>query len=197
MTTAPSVPPSKFDWSSLSDAELAALSIAGREAAFAELMRRHRAMVYRLILVNVGDADEALDLVQETFLSAHRALPRYDPARPMRAWLSTIALNKCRDWARRRAVRRFLLLARPLDDEAQHIVSDRPSPDVEEADRQELARLQRLVSELPPALREPLVLHVVEGMSQAETAAVLAISEKAVETRIRRARARLSERLER
>jgi RNA polymerase sigma-70 factor (ECF subfamily) len=51
------------------------------------------------------------------------------------------------------------------------------------------------ISRLPAALREPLVLHTVEGMSQAETAQALGVSEKAVETRLRRARLRLREEL--
>ncbi|OYW52963.1 MAG: RNA polymerase subunit sigma-24, partial [Rhizobiales bacterium 12-68-15] len=59
-------------------------------------------------------------------------------------------------------------------------------------DRAELARLSRAVSELPATLKETLLLRTVEGLSQAETAAALGISGKAVETRLRRARERLS-----
>jgi len=184
-----------LDLASLTDGELAALSIAGRDAAFAEIMRRHREPVYRIIAANIGDADEALDLVQEAFVSAHRALARYQPDRPMRRWLATIALNKCRDWRRRRAVRRLLAFALPLDDASIQIPEDRVLPDDEVADREEMARVSRAIAELPAALREPLVLHTLQELSQAETAATLAISEKAVETRIRRARAKLAERL--
>ncbi len=108
-----------LDWSSLSDGELADLSIAGRQAAFAEIVRRHRAPVFRMARACVGEADEALDLTQETFVAAHRALSRYDGDRPMRAWLSAIALNKCRDHARKRAVRRLFTLALPVGGEAE------------------------------------------------------------------------------
>lgn len=183
------------EYGSLPDGELATLAVAGGDAAFSEIMRRHRSHVYRLVVGNVGDPDEALDLTQETFVSAHRALRRYDPARPMRAWLAAIAINKCRDWGRRRAVRRFLTFARPIDEAAEAVPADAPGHDIVAADRQELDRLRRAVADLPAALREPLVLHTVEGMSQAETAAVLAITEKAVETRLRRARIKLAERL--
>lgn len=181
-----------LDFEALSDGELAALSIAGRNAAFAEIMRRHRDPVYRIVHGNIADADEALDLTQETFIAAHLALRRYDAARPMRAWLGTIALNKCRDWARRRAVRRLFSFALPSDDAAQAMVDDRAGPEVEAADRQALARLSRAIADLPTSLREPLVLHAIEGMSQAEAAGILSITEKAVETRLRRARARLA-----
>lgn len=182
-----------LDLSSLSDGELAGLSIAGRQQAFAELLRRHREPVYRIVVGNIADPDEALDLVQETFVSAHRALRRYDPERPMSAWLSRIALNKCRDWLRRRKVRRFLGLV--PDAEAPDVAADQPTPDRQASDRQELDRVAREIADLPSSLREPLVLHVLEGMSQADTGTILSISEKAVETRLRRARIRLSERI--
>lgn len=183
------------DHGSLPDGELATLAVAGGDAAYGEIMRRHRSHVYRVIVGNVAHPDEALDLTQETFVSAHGALRRYDPARPMRAWLATIAINKCRDWARRRTVRRFLTFARPIDDVAEAVPADQPAHDVATADRQELERLRRAIADLPASLREPLVLHTIEGMSQAETAAILSITEKAVETRLRRARIKLAERL--
>lgn len=184
-----------LDWTTLSDGELAALSIAGRQAAFAEIMRRYRQPVFRLASACLGNADEALDLVQETFVSAHQALPRYDRDRSMKAWLSTITINKCRDWARKRAVRRFLSFAAPVDRYAEAVVDDQVAIDVAAADRQELDQVTRAISTLPMNLKEALVLRTIEGLSQAETAEVLSISQKAVETRVYRARARLLEKL--
>jgi RNA polymerase sigma-70 factor (ECF subfamily) len=184
-----------LDWTALSDGELAALSIAGRQAAFAEIVRRYRQPVFRLARACVGEADEALDLVQETFVAAYQALPRYDAQRAMKAWLSTIAINKCRDWARKRAVRRFLSFALPIDSQTEAIVDDQVPIDDGVADRQELDRVTRAISTLPANLKEPLVLRTIEGLSQAETAEVLGISQKAVETRLYRARARLMEKL--
>ena len=184
-----------LDLAALTDGELATLSIAGRQAAFAEIMRRYRQPVFRLARAWLGDADEALDLTQETFVAAHQALPRYDAARPMRAWLSTIVINKCRDHARKRAVRRFFSFASPIGGEAEAVADDQVPLDDAAADRQELDRVTRAISELPMNLKEPLVLRTIEGLSQAETAGVLAISEKAVETRLYRARAKLLEKL--
>ena len=184
-----------LDWTTLTDGELATLSIAGREAAFAEIMRRHRQSVFRVVRACVGEADEALDLLQETFVAAHHALSRYDGDRSMRAWLSAIAINKCRDWARKRTVRRFVSFALPIDGQAETIVDDQVPIDDSAADRQELDRVTRAISTLPANLKEPLVLRTIEGLSQAETAEVLGISQKAVETRLYRARARLMEKL--
>ena len=90
-----------------SDAALAARAIKGDRSAFNHIVRRHQEPLYRFIRRYVGDTDEAYDLLQETFVSAWQALGRYDPARPAATWLRRIALNKCRDWGRRRTVRRL------------------------------------------------------------------------------------------
>lgn len=174
------------------DGELAALTLAGRQTAFAELMRRHRESIFRLIRGYVGNADDALDLVQESFTSAYLHLDRYDQSRPLRAWLSRIAINKCRDWARRRKVRRLLLAAGSLARAAAEVPDPAPAASDALSDREELERLWEAIAELPANLKEPLILRTIEGLSQAETAEVLGISEKAVETRLYRARARLA-----
>jgi RNA polymerase sigma factor (sigma-70 family) len=186
-----------LDWTTLSDGELAVLSQAGRQLAFAELVRRYEEVVFRLARSCLGSTDDALDLTQETFISAHQALSRYDEARSMRIWLSAIALNKCRDLARKQKVRRFLSFASPLTEEADAIADDRVAVDDATADRQELDHVTRLIAALPATLKEPLVLRTIEGLSQAETADVLGITQKAVETRVYRARARLLENLNR
>lgn len=64
------------------------------------------------------------------------------------------------------------------------------------ADRQELERVAAAIAALPGNLRETLVLRTIEGLSQAETAETLGVSEKAVETRLYRARQKLAERIQ-
>ena len=170
-----------------SDGELAALALAGRQTAFSELLDRHRASVFRLVRGSTGDDDAALDVTQEAFIAAFAALKSYDGARPFKTWMARIALNKCRDWARRRTVRRFFSFASPI--EAAATVSDESVPaDQQISDRAELARVREAIARLPSAIREPLILHTIEGLTQIETAEILGISEKAVETRIYRAR---------
>lgn len=182
-----------LDLGTLTDGELAALTLAGRQQAFAEIMERHRAAIYRLARGHVGEPDETLDLVQETFIAAYRALGDYDQHRPMRAWLSRIAINKCRDWARRRMVRRFIVSLSPgRADPALQVLDDAPMLDDAAAAREELELLWTAVAALPRSLKEPLILRTVEGLSQSETAKVLRISEKAVESRLYRARAKLA-----
>lgn len=94
------------------DAALVEEALAGEERSFSALMRRHKEDLYRFIRLYVGDRGEAYDLLQEAFVAAWRNLKRYDSGRPFRAWLRGIAMNKCRDWARRRKVRQFFTLRR-------------------------------------------------------------------------------------
>ena len=178
------------DLSHYSDRDLAALALRGRQDAYREFLTRYKAPVFRLIRSNVGDEGEAMDLTQESFVAGFAALGRYDGERPFRVWISRIALNKCRDWARRRAVRSFFTRALPLES-AYDVAGDSPAIDVEAADRAELARVRKAIADLPGNLREIIVLRGIEELSQAETAEMLGVSEKSVETRLYRARAKL------
>ncbi|WP_244624484.1 RNA polymerase sigma factor [Sphingomonas sp. So64.6b] len=182
------------DLAGCSDGELAALALAGRQSAYGELMRRHRDTVYRIVRGQIGNADEALDVTQNSFIAAFAALARYDRARPFRVWVARIAINKCHDWARRRAVRRFLTFAAPLSD-AQQVADSAAPADAMLADKQALAHAMRAIAGLPASLKEPLVLRTIDELSQAETAQILGISEKAVEMRVYRARAKLEKML--
>ena len=177
-----------------SDGDLAALSLAGEQAAFSEVVRRHKQPLHRLVARIIGDDDEALDVVQDAFIAAHGALRSYDPTRPMRAWLSRIAINKARDWRRRRAVRRLISAVLPMPD-ADLTADDAPSAETVASDRQELACVAAAIARLPSNLRETLVLRTIEGLSQAEVAETLRVSEKAVETRLYRARLKLAQRV--
>lgn len=158
-------------------------------------MARHRDAAWRLARAHVGDGDEALDLVQEAFVAAFAALDRYDPARPFRAWIARITLNKSRDWARRRAVRRFFAFARPLE-EAAAIADRGPTPEDAAGSRGELARIETAIAALPASLKDVLLLRTIEGMGETDTAQALGLSRKAVETRLHRARAKLADLLE-
>lgn len=177
-----------------SDPELAALALAGQQSAYGELMRRHRDAVFRLARAQVGDATEALDITQESFIAAFAALARYDGGRPFRLWIARIAINKCHDWARRRAVRRFFTFARPME-EAGSVADAAQNPEEAVQSQAELARINAAIAALPANLRDVLVLRAIEGMSQSDAAQILGVGEKAVETRLYRARNKLAERL--
>ena len=161
-----------IDLSAATEGELAALSLANNQAAFAEIMRRHRDPVFRLVQAHIGNADDALDIVQECFVAAFVHLRRYDGARPMRAWLARIAINKARDWRRRVAVRRLLGTAKgDVEGQLLLVADDRPGAEQELDARATLDRISAAIAMLPDKLKEPLLLRTLEGLSQTETAA--------------------------
>jgi RNA polymerase sigma factor CnrH len=169
-------------------------ALGGRQAAYGELVRRHQGWVHRLVRSHVGNRDEALDVTQASFVAAFAALNRYDAARPFPVWMSRIVINKCHDWRRRRAVRNFFSHALALG-EAEHVVDEAPLPDQAIGAEQQLAEAMKAIAALPASLKDTLVLRTIDEKSEAETAEILGISQKAVETRLYRARARLAEML--
>ena len=178
-------------YADLDDADLIALCRGGRTDAFAALVTRHKAAVYGLAAHRLRDPDEALDVTQDVFVSAYGALPRFDTARPLGAWLARIAINKCRDRHRRRKVRGWLARVLPID-HAGDIPDPATDPVGDAETRDRLARTRAAIDALPASLREPLLLCAVDGMAQAEAAEILGLSAKAVELRLRRARAALA-----
>lgn len=179
-----------------SDAELVARAIRGEDAAFTELMRRHKNGLFGFARRYVGGADAASDIVQETFVAAWRALRRYDSARSFGVWLRAIALNKCRDRARRLAVRRIVFGEKDLDaPEARRQADAAPNAESRLESAQRHAALATAIASLPAKLKEPLILTYFEGLSQQEAAEILEVSAKTVETRVYRARKKLAEAL--
>lgn len=177
------------------DARAVSAALAGRQSGYSALMAGHRQAVFRFVRSYVGDETEALDVTQDCFIAAFAALRRYDPSRPFRTWIMRIAVNKCHDWGRRRAVRRFFTLARPIE-EAASVMDPDPDPEARLASDAGVARIHAAIASLPANLKDPLLLCAMEGLSQDEAAAMLGISRKAVETRIYRARQKLTEWLE-
>ena len=142
-----------------SDERLAARAAQGDRMAFERIVQRHKTQLFQFVRRYVGQSDDAYDVLQETFLAAWSAAPRYDPSRPFSPWLRTIALNKCRDFGRRQAVRRFLLRARAAEpDHGQDVWG--ASDDQADAEGDRLARLDRAIATLPAFYKEPLSSHV-------------------------------------
>lgn len=161
-------------------------------------MRQTRTALFRFIRRYVGDEQDAWDLLQDSYAAAWINIRRYDPTRPFEAWIRTIALNKCRDWSRRRFVRRLIRGGVELSSpEALAVPDGAGSADERMEAGRRLARLNEEMSRLPPHLKAPLLLTAIEGRSQADVAEILGVSVKTVETRVARARGKLSHALRR
>ena len=179
-----------------SDAALVRRARAGEERAYTLLMRRHKEALYRFARRYTGDSDEAYEIVQLTFISAWQALGRFDTGRAFDTWLRAIALNKCRDKARRAKVRGLFFGPRAHRDEAAaDPAAPHPGPEDMAADRDELRAAERAIARLPDGLKAPLILTAIEGLSMSEAGEILGMTPKAVENRIYRARKALADAL--
>ena len=177
-----------------SDAELAARAARGDDPAFTVLMRRYKGGLLGFVRRYVGETDAAMEIVQETFVSAWKALGRYDGRRPFGVWLRAIALNKCRDRGRRLLVRRLAFGEKDAESAEAQQQAD-PAPDAEASllAAQRRSALEAAIAALPPKLKEPLLLTYFEDLSQQDAAELLGVSVKTIETRVYRARQRLAE----
>lgn len=162
----------------------------GDVAAFGEFVRlcerRVRAVLGRL-LEDERDVEEA---AQDTFVQVWRNLDRWRGEAQPSTWLYRIAVNEALQRTRRRR-----LDTRPLEDvtngEAASTTASERSAEAVAAEHQELAFVAQRVRALPFALRGPLVLHDLEGLSYEEIARALGISIPAVKSRTHRARMRV------
>jgi len=165
--------------------------MAVSEAQFAEWVQRHYRAVYRRCYYLLGDADEADDAAQETFLRAYLARERYDPARALRPWLLTIATRHCLDRLRRRS-------RRPATrwDDLQTLPAAPARAEDALVEDEEHERVRQAVATLPPMERALIVLHYWEDLPYEAIAAQTGLSVSAVKSRLYRARQRLARILE-
>lgn len=171
----------------------------GQDSGLDRLMARHASGVFHFLVRMLGNEEDAQDLAQETFVRVHRACTSYRPQQKFSTWLYTIAANLARNQHRWRSRHPTASLDAPAESTEQTLADALPSP-LEAPDRAvdaaELAQaVRRAVDELPPDLRDAIVLCEWEELAVAEAAAVLESSPKAVEARLYRARRWLRERL--
>jgi RNA polymerase sigma-70 factor (ECF subfamily) len=150
------------------------------------LVDEHYVEVYRLAVRLLRDREAAIDLTQDVFYRAVRALPRFRGESSPRTWLYRITLNEAR---RRRA--------RPSTVGLES-AAERADPTAVTAEsalaRLDAARLHALIAGLPVREREAIVLHYLQVLAVAETAAALGAPENTVKTWLFRGRIRLRER---
>ena len=154
--------------------------------ALDELYRGHAAEVYRYAYAVLGNAADAEDVTQTTFVNALRALERGERPRKPSNWLITIAHNIVRQRFRQ-------LKARPTEVELDR---DVPSAEQPEDDTPSIEELVRALQRIPPTQREALVMRELEGRAYKEIAEILGTSVGALETLLFRARRSLAEELE-
>lgn len=175
----------------MTDEQLVARVVAGDAGLFEILMRRHNQRVYRAVRAVLRSDEDAEDVMQQAYLNAFRALHQFAGDAQFSTWLTRIAVNEA--IGRRR--RMHAQLAGKDDVDISLVESDAPDPE-QQASQSELRDvMEREVAALPDAFRAVVILRDVEGMSTAEAAESLGISDDLVKQRLHRARALLRENL--
>lgn len=170
---------------------------AGHDAALNRIMERYGEFVHRFALRSLGNPDDALDLVQETFVRVYKQRNRYRPERKFRSWLLTIASNLVRDrirWRMRHPTSRIATLEDSTGSGGKEDPSSgsrQDEPDDTAIRSEEAAMVREAITGLTEDLRIPLVLFHYEGHSYSEIGEILECSSKAVEMRLYRAKKQL------
>jgi len=178
-----------------SDGELLQRVVGGDRDALAPLMERHYQRLYRIALGYVRNADDALDVLQETFVKAFQNAHRWDGSAEVGRWLTRIAVNQAIDRYRREKRRRATY--EPLG-EGDHLAPEArdPSPERRLAGTETAARIDAALRGLPGRQRAVFVLRHYEEMSLEDIADNLGMRLGTVKSSLHRAIQGLRQRLE-
>jgi RNA polymerase sigma-70 factor (ECF subfamily) len=176
--------------------ELIRRCLAREERAYRELVRAYQSPVVNLAWRITGNAEDAAEVAQETFIRVLRSLHTYDLDRPFRSWLFKIASNLALDLIRRRK-RRPIAIEDLGDEDGPAIEAVDPGPGPSEGLRKEWAeeRFQALVEALPEHYRAILHLRYKEEFSYEEIAETLGLPLGTVKVRLHRAHESLRRKL--
>jgi RNA polymerase sigma-70 factor (ECF subfamily) len=170
-----------------SDAELVKRALAGEERAFTALVMRHFNAVYLTAYARLADRDAAEDLAQEVFLRAHLHLAEIADSAKFPHWVCRVSRNLALDWKRRSQTASRLLPLVSLDEGAEQVADERSNMVRERLERRDRERaVQHAILELPADVREIVLLHYVEGMSEREIAARLGVHRTTVRYHLKR-----------
>ena len=174
------------------EAELVAALQAGDDDAFEQLVRRYGGRMLAVAERFVGKGDEARDVVQDAFLSAFRAIDRFEGSARLATWLHRITVNAAlmRLRSRRRRPEESLDDLLPQFEADGHRTSPRgPWQPLATLERAELRTLVReRIDELPESYRTVLLLRDIEELETGEVADLLGVNTGTVKTRLHRAR---------
>jgi RNA polymerase sigma-70 factor (ECF subfamily) len=184
-----------------SDEDLLIRFCKGQTEAFGVLVRRYERELFGYLRRYLGDATLAEDVFQNTFLQLYVKSNQYEPGRPVRPWLYTIATNQAIDALRRNGRHQAVSLDQGREELAEgdaHSLLDLlesrgPSPvdAAEAAERRE--RIRASVDRLPDFLRQVLVLAYYQGLKYREIADILGIPVGTVKSRLHAALVKLQE----
>ena len=178
------------------DRDLHARALNGDLSAYERIMRRYNQRLFRLARSIVTVDAEAMDVVQESYITAYQHLSELQNPDSLGGWLARIVRNAALMHLRK--TRRYQTMDDSDFDKVLHLtrpVQQQMQPDRELANAQLRHILEDCIDELPDAFRSVFMLRAVEQCSVTEVAEVLDIKEATVKTRFHRARMLLQQKL--
>jgi RNA polymerase sigma-70 factor (ECF subfamily) len=181
--------------SALTDEEVVRRVRAGETALFEVIMRRYNQRLFRITRSMLDNDDEAEDVTQDAYVRAYTHLDQFEGRARFSTWLAKIAVHEA--LARLRARERIVEIDSKSGsmEDSMNFESRTPSPEQEVLTRTTRILLEAAVDSLPATYRSVLMLRDVEGLSTAETAECLELSEISVKVRLHRARSLLRKRI--
>jgi len=155
----------------------------GKASSFRTLVDRYKDRVYTAVYRIVGNAHDAEDIAQETFIAAYRSIRSFDLSKRFSPWLMKIAANMSIDYLRRRQPQSV-----PLDspEAAELQLSENPLEAVEASELNQL--VADIIDQLPPKYRAAIALYYTEELTYSEIADALEIPMGTVKTYLHRGR---------
>ena len=179
---------------SLTDVELIAKAISGREDGFEELVRRYQRPITNYVFRMLNDYDASLDVTQEVFIKVYNSLSRYSSEYKFSTWLYRIAHNAAIDYIRRRSPNEQRIETENKDGAYQlQIESPNPTPEQERERSEWRTEIEAVVKCLPSVYRELILLRHAQDLSYDEIAEITNLPLGTVKNRLFRAREMMRE----
>ncbi len=179
------------DLTKLTDAELLDLASEGQDDAFREVVNRYKNGLYAFLRTFLNQADLIDDVFQETFLQLFTSKASFDPKRPLRPWLYTIAANKAKDALRKMQRTATVPIGTMVEsedmsfDDMLNVLTAEQERPFDELERDETAAsVRRIIAEMPENLREILILAYFNHFSYKQMADILSIPIGTVKSRL-------------
>lgn len=178
----------------LTDAELVVRTVSGSHDGFEELVRRYQRPIVSYVYRMLGDHDASLDVSQEVFIKVYNSIDRYSSEYKFSTWLYRIAHNAAIDHLRRNSVHTHSLEIEGQDGAYEiQIESSARNPEQEQERNERISEIEEVISGLPPAYRELLLLRHARELSYEEMVEVTGLPLGTVKNRLFRAREMMRE----
>jgi RNA polymerase sigma factor (sigma-70 family) len=176
----------------LTDAQLLGAIQEGNDHAFHQIVSRWNEPIFNFCLRLTGDADDAADCTQKTFIIVYQRIGGLKNPSALKSWIYQIALNQCRDELKRRKRFRFLRFGTANGDESESESSipepmstdSRYNPEHNLQQSQMRVMLEDALRKIPPEQREIVVMKELQQLTFPEIAGILGISENTIKSRL-------------